>query len=348
MHPELLGLAPSPPEPPSAVAVLVADAPKVVPAPPWFRIVAIMTAFNERDIIRPTVERLIADGIAVHLIDNWSVDGTAEQVHDLVGRGVLEIERFPHNGPPTFFDLTGLLARVSEVARSLDAHWCIHHDVDQRRDAPWPGVSLRDAIYRVDRWGFNAIDHTLLEFRPVDNGYREGSELSGYFRHIEFAPGTINALQVQVWKNDQPVDLVTSGGHDVAFCGRRVFPFNFVLRHYPIRSQQHGERKVFQERQPRYPDAEIDRGWHHHYTRLRRGHRFVYEPSRLVEFVDGEFQQRFLLPMIGRIGVPLAAPSAGARAHRTIIGALRRLGLLPLYANVRRHVRRRARRSHGE
>ena len=41
-----------------------------------FRVVAIMTAYNEGDIVRSSVERLIASGVDVYLIDNWSEDDT--------------------------------------------------------------------------------------------------------------------------------------------------------------------------------------------------------------------------------------------------------------------------------
>jgi glycosyltransferase involved in cell wall biosynthesis len=341
LEPDFLGLAPSPPTSAAwAVAILGAHAPRPMVAPADFRVAAIMTTFNEQDIIRPTIERLLADGITVYLIDNWSTDATAERVGEFVERGLVSVERFPPDGPPTGYAWTVLLSKVADVAASLDVDWCIHHDVDERRDPPWPGMGLRDAIFRVDRAGFNAIDHTLVEFRPIDDLYPDGAELSEYFRKFEWVPSSASAPQVQAWKNERPVDLATSGGHDVGFPGRRVFPFNFLLRHYPIRSQQHGERKVFEERQSRYPEEELDRGWHYHYQRLRRGHQFVRDPNELIEFVDGEFHAQFLLPRLARIGVPLRPPSRRARARAAAIATMRRLGLLSSYLKLRRRLRR--------
>ena len=43
------------------------------------RITAIVAAFNEADIIRQTVGDLVEQGIAVHLIDDGSTDGTARR-----------------------------------------------------------------------------------------------------------------------------------------------------------------------------------------------------------------------------------------------------------------------------
>jgi glycosyltransferase involved in cell wall biosynthesis len=343
---EFLGVVPSPPSRARwAVAVFNGGAPPPTDAPGDFRVAAIMTAYNEQDIVRPTIERLLADGIRVHVIDNWSTDATTARIDDLVQRGAISIERFPSDGPSSSYEWARLLSRVSEVAASLDADWCIHHDVDQRRDSPWRGMRLRDAIYRVDRWGFNAIDHTLLEFRPVDNGFRDGTEPSEYFRRFEWVPSA-GAPHVQSWKNQQPVDLASSGGHDVSFSKRRVFPYNFLLRHYPIRSQQHGEQKVFRERQSRYTTQEIDRGWHYHYERLRRGHRFVRKPADLVEFVDGQFDELYLLPRLARVRIPIAKPRGWARIRRQLIAFMRRAGVLGGYVAAHRRLRRaRARRS---
>jgi hypothetical protein len=340
-HPAFVGYAPPPGDgldPEYAIAVLTRDDATASPAPRDFVVTAIMTAYNEQDIIRPTVQRLIADGISVYVLDNWSTDGTVDRIRDLVGSGVLAIEPFPPDGRADVFDLTGMLTRVAEVAASLDAQWCIHHDVDQRRDGPWPERGLRDCLYVVDRWGFNAVDHTLLEFRPVDNEFPDGTDPSAYFRYFEFVPGGSLRPHVQIWKNDQVVDLATSGGHEARFRGRRIFPFNFTLRHYPVRSQQHGEAKVFRERQPRYPAKELAQGWHTHYARLRSDHQFVRESTSLIEFVDGEFEERFLLPRLARLGMHFPSPLWRERLRQGTVRMARRLRVLPLYARVRRSV----------
>src|SRR5262249_46488822 len=57
------------------------------------------------------------------------------------------------------------------------------------------------------------------------------------------------------------VDLVSSGGHQVQFDGRRIYPENFLLRHYIALSAAHACRKYGAERV--YSKKEIiDLGWH--------------------------------------------------------------------------------------
>lgn len=340
-RPTFTGRAPATsPEGGDTLAVFVSDRyldPE--PAPPSFRVVAIMTAYNEADIIRPTVEGLIAQGIDVHLTDNWSRDGTPEMVEDLVGKGLLAIDRFPAGGRSDRYDWEGLLGHTAEVARSLDHDWCVHHDVDQRRDSPWPHLGYRDALWTAQRWGFDAVDHTLLEFRPTDDDFVPGTEVSDHLRHFEFTREARNTHHVQAWKNDQFVDLAGSGGHDVQFPGRSVFPFNFTLRHYSVRSQAHGEAKVFRDRSPRYRRDELRRGWHYHYAALRPGHAFVRDPASLLEYDPETFPADHLVPRLAQGAFPSAPPTLGERAKQAGAAALRAAGLLPAASRAWRRLR---------
>jgi glycosyltransferase involved in cell wall biosynthesis len=258
-------------------AVSVAGAP-----PDDFRVVALMAAYNEEDVIGPAIEKMAADGVGVYVIDNWSTDRTWEIAQSLQGRGVVGLERFPAR-PGGNFVLRALLARATEVARDLDASWFIHHDADERRLGPWAGVGLREALWRVDRAGFNAVDFTVANYHPIDDGFEPGSDFERYFRHFALGATSDLLLQIKAWKNVRAVDLVGSAGHEARFSGRRVFPYKFLLKHYPIRSQAHGERKVFRERVPRWDRRERARGWHVHYDDVSPEQSFLRDPAELIE-----------------------------------------------------------------
>lgn len=285
-------------------------------APPGFRVLAVMTAFNESDIIGPTIEALIADGIEVHLIDNWSTDETHAIASGYLGRGLAGLERFPA-APSDTYDWAALLRRVEAVTAATPADWSIHHDADERRTGPWPSRSLRDSIWAVQQSGFNAIDHTVLTFQPGDGGFVPGSDAERHFRHFEFDATPGIRPQVKAWANARgPVDLATSGGHEAVFEGRRIFPYNFVLKHYPIRSQAHGERKVLLERQARWNPAERAKGWHVHYEGIQPGHTFIRPPGDLLEFRDGDTERRYLVPLISGIGLfPSGVPAWATRSR---------------------------------
>jgi glycosyltransferase involved in cell wall biosynthesis len=262
-----------------------------------FRVLALLSAYNEEDIIGPVLAHLIENGIEVYFLDNDSTDGTVQEAERWLGRGVIRIEQFPaeRSGGRSAFDWGAILRRKEELASELSADWFIHHDADEIRESPWPGVSLRDAIRWVDRLGYNCIDFRVVNFPPIDNGFRRGDDPRTYFRYWE-QPGEFDEVQIKAWKKGfPPISLFPFGGHEVRFRDRRVFPIRFLLRHYPIRSQQHGERKVFAERRDRFLGAERAKGWHVQYDSWKEGDSFLAEPYRLNLFDDDRVRLDLLL-----------------------------------------------------
>jgi hypothetical protein len=277
-------------------------------APSEFRVLAVVTAFNESDILESTVAALRADGVEVHLIDNWSTDGTFEIASRLAAEGRITLERFPAEAPTTF-NHAELLGRVEAIANATDADWVIHHDMDERRRPPWSGMSLRDGLHLAQGSGFNAIDHTVVTFRPIDDTWRPGIDPEAHLRFFELESRPDLLLQVKAWRAGQRANLAGSGGHEVVFEGRRVFPYRFLLKHYPLRSQEQAERKIYRERRARWNPTERSRGWHHHYDDVKEGQSFIWRAEGLSEFVEGETQHEFLIPFAGGadIGQPWAA-----------------------------------------
>jgi hypothetical protein len=253
-----------------------------------FTVIALLAAFNEEDIVGQVVENLIREGIQVYFIDNGSSDATVAAVEPFLGRGLIRIETLtsgencePGDGRHPW---RAILQRKEALARELEADWFIHHDADEFRESPWPGLNLRDAIQKVDRFGYNAIDFEVLNFWPTHDIYRRGDDVRESFRF--YAPGEhFNRTQVKCWKNlGVAVDLATVGGHDVNFPDRKVFPLRFLLRHYPIRGQAHGERKVHAERLGRFPESEKSAGWHVQYDDLVSQPTFIRDPGTLVAY----------------------------------------------------------------
>jgi glycosyltransferase involved in cell wall biosynthesis len=296
-------------------------------APDDFRVVAIVPTYNEADIIAAVLEDLIREGLDVYVLDNWSTDGTERLAARFFGRGLLGIERIPKGGPQSQYELRRSMERIAELSDSLQADWIVVNDADEVRRSPWPGVTLRDAIFTVDRRGFNAIDYTTLIFEPTDDGFPHGGRLD-YFQHFRFGSQPWHFLRINTWKPlGHTMNLADSGGHEVRFEGRRVFPYKFLLKHYPIRSQRHGERKVHLERLPRWSNEERALGWHVHYDHIRKGESFLRDSASLIHFDDRRFHEEFLIERLSGIGiegrpsgedqtaVPLGPPSAPSAAN---------------------------------
>ncbi|WP_165873441.1 rhamnan synthesis F family protein [Parasulfuritortus cantonensis] len=270
-----------------------------------FRVVAFMTAYNEADIIFHSIRHLIDQGVDVYLIDNWSTDDTVAHATPLLGKGLIAIEQFPPGGPTGTYDWHALLTRVEELAQAIQANWYLHHDADEIREAPWSDMRLREAFAYVERMGFNAVDHTVIEFRPVDDGFESGTDYGTYFRHWEFGCKPGHFKQVKAWRSSGVrVDLARSGGHEAAFEDRRVFPYKFLLRHYPVRSQGHGVKKVFAERKQRFnPLERVEKGWHVHYDDIVQGHNFVRSEMGLSRFEEETFCSDYLVERLSGLGI---------------------------------------------
>jgi glycosyltransferase involved in cell wall biosynthesis len=286
-----------------------ASEPPTGAAPEEFRVVAIVPTYDEEDVVAQTLRDLIGQGLDAYLVDNWSTDATVERARPFLGRGLLAIERFPPDGPSPTYDLRALLGRVEAVAEGLPwASWVMLHDADERRRSPWPGTRLRDALWHVDRSGFSCVDHVTLSFWPTDDGFDPaGPDLEERFGHFEFSDHPGHFHQRRAWKQlGQRVALAPSAGHDVAFSGRRVYPYRFLLKHYPIRSRAQGERKL-RDRRLRWNAQERALGWHRQYDALPSP-AVVREPSSLRWFDPASFYEEFLIERLSAAGVFDAPP----------------------------------------
>jgi hypothetical protein len=246
-------------------------------------VVALVVAYNEADIIAHSLRKLTDQGIGIYLLDNWSTDDTLAEAKRALGDGLIGHEAFPADGPSCPFDYEGLLRRQEQLHHELGADWYVRQDVDEIRDSPWVGVSLREGIRRVDRGGFNCVDHRILVFPPTDNAFVPGSDMEAHFRYCEPEAIAGNVLQQKTWKNvGQDVNLRAKAGHAAEFPGKWVFPIPFLLRHYPIRSQEHGRRKVLRERVPRYAPQECARGLHVQYAGVSETTCFIRNSDELA------------------------------------------------------------------
>lgn len=250
------------------------------------RALAIICAFNEADIIGWTVRHLIWQGLAVHVIDTASTDDTCK----VASKAGAAVEHYPVVGGKVSW--RALLQRVEQLANDPGSphHWYMHCDADEIRISPIDGETLLDAFHRMDGEGFNAAEFEVRTYRPTDNGYDGRQDPEQYF--TEWTRDTMNERigQVKAWKNVYPIELAWSGGHRIRYSSLwktelklpeqridvNVHPRKLISNHYPIRSQQHGERKVFAERRGRWSDPEKD--WHIQYQNIKQGDSFLVKP----------------------------------------------------------------------
>jgi hypothetical protein len=279
-----------------------------------FRPIALCATYNDADIAPQTVNALLDDQIDVWVLDNWSGDGTFEALESIASvRSSLNVERFPANGPSPHYEWSSILTKKQQLAATFPNRWVIHHDSDEVRASPWANVSLRAGLYLAQRMNFNAVDFTVCDFRPVESGFSPGVDPRVALRFFEFGRRPGHFKQVKAWlQGAEIVNLTESGGHDVQFNGRRIFPYKFLLKHYPLRSPDQARRKVFQERLDRFSPEERASGLHTHYDRWNRDDPFLWSDAELIHFDEHETRASYLVELISGIGIDLLSVSTCA------------------------------------
>ena len=241
-----------------------------------FRAVAIVAVRNEKHYIGRCLQHLASQGISVCVIDNDSTDGTSEIVAAFDPAVVIKNVRYPYAG---FYDWEGLLRLKQQLASEIPADWFMHVDADEIPQAPRPGQTLKDAIRDVDRRGNNAINFDEFVFVPSSDDERwEGRDyVAGIKQYYFFEPHPLR--MIRAWKNmGSPVDLASSGGHNVHFSDRRIHPESFVMRHYITLSREY----LIQKYGARiFSPAELEKGWHFNRVNLQMERLHMPRDSRL-------------------------------------------------------------------
>lgn len=245
-------------------------------------VTAIICAYNEADILPWTLKHLREQGVWSHVIDNWSKDQTWEIASEYAD----SCERFPAKGPTGTYDWDDLLRRVETLAEStLRGTWCMHHDADEIRISDRPGETLKEAVTRINNCDYTAINFRVVNFAPTRDGWDGSQNPEEFFTHHEEHSSYDRQLHVKAWKNLGPVDLHSRGGHEAWFDDLRIYPSKLIIKHYPIRSQSQGERKIFNDRKPRWnPREKFEKGWHVQYDGINPGHRFVRSEAGLKKW----------------------------------------------------------------
>ncbi len=248
------------------------------------RILAVIAARNEGDVIYHVIRDLIENGLDVYLIDDGSIDNTVAESKRWLGRGLAHIETI-RPAETSRYVWRDLLARKELVARNLSPDWCLHADADEFRESPWAGMTMAQAIEVVDAAGYNAIDFELFNFRPTAQSFVAGTDVRKALLRYEKG-AECDRIQIKAWKHDPdlPVDLVSSGGHEARFAGRLVFPIRFPLRHYPLRSIDQMRQKLGPDRRDRFDDLERSAGWHVQYDAFDTEATALWDPGALHEY----------------------------------------------------------------
>jgi len=245
------------------------------------RIIAIISVYNEEDILDQLLNYLRENGISFIVLDGGSQDKSIQIALKYAGKGLLAHEVVKRDYKRSDLDLPHSL----QMAIKHNPDWILRNDADEFLESPIPDKTLHDAIAREYQAGFNVIQFNNFEFCLTERDFESNeSDVRKKLRYYTWS----DDYRYKAWKYYPGANDYNSGGHYPMYPAGikvRVSPRKFVMRHYRFRSVQGAIDKVFKEKLPRYAPEEHARGWHVHYDHFKKDPGFfILDSAKLSRY----------------------------------------------------------------
>jgi hypothetical protein len=149
------------------------------------------------------------------------------------------------------------------------------------------------------------VDFTVADFRYLAGDAPELGGVEERLRWFEFGRRPGHFVQIKAWRQvpGERHALAPSGGHAIDRPARRVFPLKFLVKHYPLRSEEQALRKIHRDRLPRVAGEREALGWHTQYDRYADGTLPQWRRSALTPWSDQLFATEYLVERLSGIGI---------------------------------------------
>jgi len=238
------------------------------------RLVLTLLCRNEADIVRPTIEFHLNNGVDfIIATDNASTDETAEILHSYSNRGCL---RLLHEPAHTHDQATWVSRMASLAVDEYKADWLIHCDADEFW---WPqAASLKQELSMVSEDIF-ALSMQRFNFLPP--ACSASQDLPFYEAQILRERSSRNSLghplPPKICHRASAGAWIGDGNHKILINGQRIAAKSWPgieILHFPVRSLHQLERKIRDgaealEHNPRL-SAEVGSTWRSLYQTLLR------------------------------------------------------------------------------
>src|SRR5208282_5400671 len=247
------------------------------------RIVGMMTVYNEADIVGHVIEHLVSQGIELVVLDNGSTDGSYEIVKRHIGKGILSVDRIETEN----FEKASIFRTLHGMAIQYSPDWMLLTAADEFLESPYRGLTLSKAVQLEGERGHNMIQFNNFEFFPTEKDHdNQETDVRKRLRYYSWHDDD----QFRCWRMYRDMSVFGTYGHDAKLpdgIRTRVSPNKFILRHYKIRSYEHGLRKIFSERLPRLLPEERAKGWNVQYDNIGTDRNyFVIDSIKLTRYEE--------------------------------------------------------------
>jgi len=223
------------------------------------KIVAMLSVYNNEDILSEVIEHLISEGLELVVLDNGSTDRSFEICEKFLGKGLLKLNRFKSSK----FEWATILRILYDMALSQSPDWVVRSDSDEFLESGVNNLKLKEAIIQADAEGYNLIQFDFFNFYLTDNDNESAKSVR---KKLTYYSWTHN-YAYRAWKFVPGVAVENNGGHFPVFpeaTNYKIFDRKFVLRHYRFRSKEQ-LNKNFSDKIERIKNStELKMGWHVH------------------------------------------------------------------------------------
>jgi glycosyltransferase involved in cell wall biosynthesis len=194
-------------------------------------------AKNEADIIGAVVRKLVEQGVRVVIVDDHSTDETAE-IAEFHGATVEKM--------PEWTGIGGFCQQWLERVVRERPRWGLWMSADEiiRHRS---GKPLLEALLEVEKKGFNCINLWRRDYVPVEGeeffAHGDPEEHFRYYHTKHNEP----SRYPRIFRGDVADSYRCTDVHTLIFEGKRTLDdASFILKHYPLRSGPHADRKIRQ------------------------------------------------------------------------------------------------------
>lgn len=202
------------------------------------RLLGIIHAHNEEDVIARSMSMLLESGHHVHVFDHNSTDGTADIVQDQPGVAY-------HRARTSF---PALFNHVAAFINRKPHDWVTWMDADELLRDPDGNLVSRQAIKEEWKAGIGVIRPLVREFWLTDADNQEQEDHVQRLRHFRYRK---KLMAPRSWLRRLTGTRFRQGRHrsDLEWYGRpTVNAEQWLLDHYPVRTVEQATRKIMDKR----------------------------------------------------------------------------------------------------
>jgi len=227
------------------------------------KIVGMLPVYNDEDIIEEVIKNMISNGIELVILDNGSNDHSYTCCESFLGKGVLELYRFEAD---TYMREL-VLRMLYDMAIKLSPDWMIQVDSDEILESGIQNKTLKDAIEQVDSNGYNLIQFDRFDFFMTDDDDESAKTIKDKMKYYSYQGDYV----YRSWKYMPGISIGDVSGHYPIFPngeGYKISPKKFVMRHYPLRTEEQSKRKVNDRIRGTTVKSKDGRALNYHYQKM--------------------------------------------------------------------------------